>query len=81
MPWIFGPRVCPGKKFSQVEFVAIVAHIMSEYRVEMLRADGESEEGARSRLMGVLEGKYFNISTHLKRPEDAGVRFVRRGVK
>ncbi|PGH11916.1 hypothetical protein AJ79_04608 [Helicocarpus griseus UAMH5409] len=78
MPWMFGPRVCPGKKFSQVEFVAVVAHILSEYRIEVLRRDGESEEAARERLVGVLNEKFFDIGTHLRRPEDAGVRFVKR---
>ncbi|KAK2756986.1 hypothetical protein FQN54_004954 [Arachnomyces sp. PD_36] len=79
--WMFGPRVCPGKKFSQVEFVGAVAQVLSEYRVEILRQDGESETAARSRLMGVLDEKFFNVSAHLRRPEDAGIRFVRRGVK
>ncbi|KIX06449.1 uncharacterized protein Z518_04425 [Rhinocladiella mackenziei CBS 650.93] len=78
LPWIFGPRVCPGKKFSQVEFVGVVAQIFSKYRVEVLRAPGETAEAAKVRLMGVLDQKYFNISAHLKRPEDAGVVFVKR---
>lgn len=53
VPWLFGPRIFPGKKFSQVEFVAVVAHILSEYRIELQRDDGESEEAARKRLMQV----------------------------
>ena len=28
-PWITGPRACPGKKFSQVEFVRVVAEMVS----------------------------------------------------
>ena len=27
-PWITGPRACPGKKFSQVEFVRVVAEMV-----------------------------------------------------
>ena len=77
-PWMFGPRVCPGKKFSQVEFVAAVAQVLSEYHIEVLTLDGESPESAKARLAHVLDEKYFNISTHLRRPEDAGVRFVHR---
>ncbi|OQV03489.1 hypothetical protein CLAIMM_08528 [Cladophialophora immunda] len=84
MPWLFGPRVCPGKKFSQVEFVAVVAQILSRYRVEVdvgegggqgkRAARGDGREGLRQ----VLGEKYFNISTHVKRPGDASLRFVRR---
>lgn len=81
MPWAFGPRVCPGKKFSQVEFVAATAHVLSEYRLEILKHNGESEAAARARMMGVLDEKFFNVSPHLRRPGDAGVRFVRRSVK
>ncbi|KAF2873870.1 putative cytochrome P450 [Massariosphaeria phaeospora] len=77
-PWISGPRVCPGKKFSQVEFVAVVAQILSRYCIEVQKVAGESEEAARTKLFGVLDKKYFNISTHLVSPEDAGITFVRR---
>lgn len=78
MPWGFGPRVCPGKKFSQVEFVAVLAHVLSEYRVEVLTRDGESEAAARDRMMDALGEKYFNISAHPRRPGNVGVRYVRR---
>ncbi|KAJ4295070.1 hypothetical protein N0V90_007078 [Kalmusia sp. IMI 367209] len=76
-PWIFGSRVCPGKKFSQVEFVALIAQILSEWRIEV----ADKREGprvARVELLNVLDKKYFNISTHLLNPDAAGVKFVRR---
>ena len=76
-PWIFGTRVCPGKKFSQVEFVALVAQILSKWRVEVV-VDGQSGRSATERLLKLLDDKYFNVSTHLRRPEEAGVRFVKR---
>lgn len=78
LPWMFGPRVCPGKKFSQVEFVGIIAQIFSQYRIEVLRLGEESKEIATKRLMRVLDGKYFNVSTHIRQPEDASVYFVPR---
>lgn len=77
-PWVVGPRVCPGKKFSQVEFVAMVANILSRYRVEAVTQGDESESEARQRLLSVMNDKYFNISAHFKRPEDVAVRFVPR---
>jgi cytochrome P450 len=77
-PWAGGPRVCPGKKFSQVEFVALVANILSRYRVEAVAQENESETEARQRLLSVMDQKYFNISSHFRRPEDAAVRFVSR---
>lgn len=78
-PWMVGPRACPAKKFSQVEFCAIMVELLAEWRVELLRGEGESQEKARERVGRVLsEEKYFNVSAHLKRPEAAGVRLVRR---
>ena len=78
IPWSTGPRKCPGMKFSQVEFVAVIAQLLSQYRLEVLTREGESEREATRRLMGVLGEKYFNVSAYLRRPEDAGVRIVRR---
>jgi cytochrome P450 len=78
-PWMVGPRACPAKKFSQVEFCAIMVELLAEWRVELLRGEGESEVLARERVGKLLrEEKYFNVSAHLKRPEAAGVRLVRR---
>ncbi|KAF2731034.1 putative cytochrome P450 [Polyplosphaeria fusca] len=78
MPWAFGQRVCPGKKFSQVEFVALVAEILRGFRVEVVRGEGESEEEGRRRVLECLDDRFFNISAHLRRPEGARIRFVRR---
>jgi cytochrome P450 len=80
IPWVMGPRICPGKKFSQVEFVAVVAQILSEYRIDVDVDEEKAEtlEQARDRLSKVLDEKYFNISAHIRRPEDAGLRFLRR---
>ncbi|KAF2021514.1 putative cytochrome P450 [Aaosphaeria arxii CBS 175.79] len=80
-PWIFGQRVCPGKKFSQVEFTAIVAQIFANYRVKVIQNTNESAEEANQRMMGILSDKYFNISTHLKQPEAGALRFERRDEK
>lgn len=79
--WVFGPRVCPGKKFSQVEFVAIIAFILRRFRLEIVREDNESDKEARRRAISVLDEKYFNISTHLRRPQALKIRFVRHGEK
>ncbi|KAK5936727.1 hypothetical protein PMZ80_010990 [Knufia obscura] len=34
VPWTVGPRVCPGKKFSQVEFTGTILTILSRHRLE-----------------------------------------------
>lgn len=76
-PWIFGTRVCPGKKFSQVEFVALIARILLEWRIEVAVGEQDSHR-ARKNLLQVLDEKYFNVSTHLRHPEAARIKFVKR---
>lgn len=77
-PWLLGPRVCPGKKFSQVEFVALIAQVQSKWRIEVA-ATGQDTEAARENLLKILGNeKYFNISTHLRHPDAAGIKFVAR---
>jgi cytochrome P450 len=78
-PWATGPRICPGKKFSQVEFVAVVASIFSEWRVEPASVDGRSREGAMEALRESVEKARFNVTPKLYMPERAGVRWVKRG--
>ncbi|KIX96695.1 uncharacterized protein Z520_07414 [Fonsecaea multimorphosa CBS 102226] len=80
VPWSVGPRVCPGKKFSQVEFVAIISTLLHECRLKPLIIEGKmkTEEQASSALLEVLGDSMNVITPKMRRPEDAGVVFVRR---
>ncbi|KAH7379437.1 cytochrome P450 monooxygenase-like protein [Phaeosphaeria sp. MPI-PUGE-AT-0046c] len=50
LPWATGQRVCPGKKFSQVELVAVLAYIFRGYTVHPEPRRGESMQQARKRI-------------------------------
>ena len=77
--WLIGPRTCPAKKFSQVEFAGTMVELLRDWKVEVVSKGAESEGEARRRVEAlVLDEKYFNVSAHLRRPEAAGMRFVRR---
>ncbi|OAP61380.1 hypothetical protein AYL99_03583 [Fonsecaea erecta] len=80
VPWSVGPRVCPGKKFSQVEFVAVISTLLREYRLKPLIIEGKTttEEQASSALLEVLDDSMNVITPKMRRPEDAGVVFVGR---
>ncbi|KAF2014342.1 cytochrome P450 monooxygenase-like protein, partial [Aaosphaeria arxii CBS 175.79] len=43
LPWAYGSKVCPGKKFSQVEFVAALAMLFQRHQVTVERKLGESQ--------------------------------------
>jgi len=55
LPWSEGARICPGRKFAQVEFVAAMAVLLCGHRVRILRKEGESMEEARRRALGLME--------------------------
>lgn len=76
--WSTGPRVCPGKKFSQVEYIAVLATILRSYRVKPAQSAGESFDQARKRLTGVLEDCYFMLTVKMKRPNDTGLVLEKR---
>lgn len=55
--WADGPRDCPGRKFSQVEFVATMAAVFGKYRVDpaVNKIKGETLESARERVLRFIE--------------------------
>jgi cytochrome P450 len=53
--WSEGLRNCPGKKFSQVEFVATMAGLFRDWSVEAVPLDGETQEMAMKRVRKLVE--------------------------
>jgi cytochrome P450 len=74
-PWVSGPRVCPGKKFAQVEFVATISTIFRKHRVRAEALAGESLEQTKKRVLAVVEDSDVGISPTLKMksPEKIGL--------
>lgn len=54
-PWSDGPQNCPGKKFAQVEFVAVLACLFRDHRVRVVLKDGEDCQKAQRRVLAVAE--------------------------
>lgn len=79
IPWAEGPRICPGKKFSQVEFVAVIAQLLSGHTIEVVRNPGEAEEQARKRVFSVIRDSVVKLTLQVRRPESVKLKFVKRG--
>ena len=88
LAWSGGPRVCPGSKMSQVEFVSVFMSVFRDWRVELVRRevnDGkgglrtETKEQATRRVEDVLADSQSRLTLQMNRPRDVAVRFVRRG--
>ncbi|KAK3290834.1 cytochrome P450 [Chaetomium fimeti] len=50
VPWAMGPRVCPGMKMAQVEFVAAILTLLKQHRIERVPLGDEDWEAAGARL-------------------------------
>lgn len=76
--WSFGPRVCPGQKLSQVEFVASILEVLRGHDLKPVQLAGESLEAARRRLYTVTRDAGHRLAMYVKHPETAGVVCVPR---
>jgi cytochrome P450 len=80
LPWAWGQRVCPGKRFSQAELVAVLATLFREWRVEVVPEQGESLEEARKRAWATsLKVDHQDHMLHeIVNPESVGLVWVKR---
>ena len=54
-PWSDGPQNCPGAKFAQVEFVAVLACLLRDNRDGAVREPNENFDKARKRALATTE--------------------------
>lgn len=50
VPWSAGPRVCPGQKFAQVEFVTVFLTILRQHKISTVALENESRADVERRL-------------------------------
>ncbi|UQC83961.1 cytochrome P450 [Colletotrichum lupini] len=68
LPWSEGKRACPGKRFSQVGFVAALATLLYKHRLEVIPNAEESLENARERIIEVVNDTYAVMTVHMHKP-------------
>ena len=73
--------MCPGKKFGQVEFVAVLASLFSEHRVEPVPHQDESMRDARARTSAAVKDSGMILLLQMLKPESIGMRWFRKGRK
>jgi cytochrome P450 len=69
MPWAAGQRVCPGKKFAQVEFVAVIAKLFMKHRVSPVLESGENLAMASERVKKCVLDSGIEVVLKMKHPE------------
>ncbi|KAK1917835.1 hypothetical protein P3342_000552 [Pyrenophora teres f. teres] len=71
--WGTGPRVCPGMKFSQVEFCGVLSSVLRRVRVEAVG------EGGKDNILSVLRDSYAEpLLLHVRQPEKLELRILQR---
>jgi len=79
IPWADGPRACVGRKFSQVEFVAVLASLFRQYRVRPVRGNGESERDGKRALLSMVNGSAISaITLQMQEPRSRSLRWVKQ---
>ncbi|KAI0411740.1 putative cytochrome P450 [Xylaria grammica] len=77
--WSEGARDCPGRKFSQVEFVATIASLFRDWRVDPVVFEGETIEAARERVLDLIKtDSAMVLLTQMLHPERAPLVWSRR---
>jgi len=76
--WSEGKRVCPGKRFSQVAFVAALAAMFLNYRADVVPDEGETHEEARARTLAVVNDTYAVTTVYMHNAQSVKIRMVRR---
>ena len=79
IPWADGPRECVGRKFSQVEFVAVLASLFRDYRVRPVVKNGEGEAEARRALTRMVDDSAISaITLQMLEPRSRSLRWERQ---
>lgn len=76
LPWSSGPRICPGMKMAQVEFVATFATLFRHANCETIQIGQETPEEARSRLLNLMAGSISKLTLQVKDSRQVQLRWI-----
>ncbi|ORY03138.1 cytochrome P450 [Clohesyomyces aquaticus] len=84
-PWSHGPRICPGMKFSQVEFTAVLSTVLRTCRIEpsmkanLYGAKGMDTELCKKEVRALIRDSGLHGGTLcMRNPADLCLRIVKR---
>lgn len=78
IPWSGGARICPGKRFGQVEFVAVIVALFGTQRVEPVPRKGESMAEALTRTLDTVKDSAMVLLLQMRRPESVELKWIKR---
>jgi len=69
IPWAAKSRVCPGMKFAQVEFVAVIAKLFLKHRVSAKLEAGDTRTEAAERIHRCIQDSGLSVTLSMRHPE------------
>ncbi|KAJ5675692.1 cytochrome P450 monooxygenase [Penicillium macrosclerotiorum] len=69
LAWAEGPRICPGKKFSQVEIIAVLVTLLRSASVHISPGPGENIQESRIKALHVVQQSKSLLTLHIPEPE------------
>lgn len=76
-PWSDGPQNCPGKKFAEVEFVAVLAYLLKDHRLRIKQHEGESWALALERLSSTINDVNMGMLLRMKDADRVRLQYTR----
>ncbi|KAJ6119860.1 cytochrome P450 [Penicillium sp. IBT 18751x] len=76
--WAEGARACPGRKFSQIEILAVLVTLLRRASVQIVPRPGVGLEEARAEALRKLQNSRSLLTLHIKQPEAIHVRWCPR---
>jgi cytochrome P450 len=74
VPWSHGERICPGKRFSQVELAAVLAVLFYKHGVEVKPEMGESSWDAQAWAVRTSLDIQMTLLNEMYQPERIGLK-------
>ena len=76
-PWSDGLQNCPGKKFAQVEFVAVIACLLQQHRTRLLCKEKEDLAAVRRRILAICEDSEHGLLLRMRNADSVRLTWTR----
>lgn len=73
--WAEGPRACPGKKFSQLEIIAVLTTLLRRSSVQLVPQSGMTLKQAQEAALQAVENSRVRLTLQIQNPESIHVRW------